>query len=176
MCPFVGIEQAQQQLDGGGLAGTIRAEQAEHFAAPHLEIHVVHRARLGPAPEILEDLGQPADGDDDFAVGLSGCRGLRVRFANSAADHEARHRLTPSSAPARPWPPAGGRRRLGRRRFRLIMLQFLAFAHEAGAVEDHDERADGVQHRGHDRAARSPSAASVMPADDEQARRTGSSG
>ncbi len=69
-----GIEQAQQQLDGGGFAGAVRAEQAEDFAAPHLKIHVVHRPRLGPAPEILEDLGQPAHGDDDVrGRRMAGC-------------------------------------------------------------------------------------------------------
>src|SRR5271154_4751359 len=36
--------------------------------------------------------------------------------------------------------------------FRLKMFQFLAFAHEARAVENHDERADDVQDRGGDRA------------------------
>ena len=58
MCPLVGYSKPEQQLDRGGLAGAVRPEQAEHLAAPHLEVHVVHRARLGPAPEILEDLGQ----------------------------------------------------------------------------------------------------------------------
>ena len=62
------IQQAQQQLHGGGLAGAVGPEQAEHLAAAHLEVHGVHRARLGPVPEILEDLRQPAHGDDDFGV------------------------------------------------------------------------------------------------------------
>src|ERR1039457_4131491 len=60
------VEQTEQQLDRGGFARAVRAEQTEHFAAPHVEIHVVHRARLGPVPEILEDLRQAADGDDDL--------------------------------------------------------------------------------------------------------------
>ena len=36
--------------------------------------------------------------------------------------------------------------------FGMEMLQFLAFAHEARAVENHDERADDVQNGGGDRA------------------------
>ena len=66
MCPLRRIQQTQQQLDGGGFAGAVRAEQAEHLAAPDLKIHVVHRARLGPVPEILEHLRQPAHGHDDL--------------------------------------------------------------------------------------------------------------
>ena len=62
------IQQSEQHLDGGGLAGTVRPEQTEHFAAPHFEIHIVHCARFGTAPKILEDFGQPADGDDDFPL------------------------------------------------------------------------------------------------------------
>ena len=76
--PLGRVQQAEQQLDGGGLAGAVRAEQAEDLAAPHLEIHVVHRARLGPAPEILEDLGQAANGNDDFAVWSAECVSVAV--------------------------------------------------------------------------------------------------
>ena len=66
MCPLRRIQQAEQQLDRGGFAGAVRAEQAEDLAAPHFKIHVVHRARLGPVPEILEHLRQPAHGHDDL--------------------------------------------------------------------------------------------------------------
>jgi hypothetical protein len=73
-----GIQQAEQQLDRRGFAGAVRAEQAEHLAAPHVEIHVVHRARLGPVPEILEHLRQPAHGHDDlFGLRISDFR-LRI--------------------------------------------------------------------------------------------------
>ena len=65
------VEQAEQHLDGRGFAGTVRPEQPEHLAAAHLEVDVVDRARLGPSPEILEDLGQ-ADGTDDDLVGRRG--------------------------------------------------------------------------------------------------------
>ena len=66
--PLGGVKQAKQQFHGGGLAGTVRAEQAEHLAAPHVEVHVVHRPRLGPVPEILEHLRQSADGHDDLGA------------------------------------------------------------------------------------------------------------
>ena len=85
--PFGRIQQAEQQFDGGGFARTVRPEQAEHFAAPHFEIDIVDCARFGPAPEIFEDFGQAADGDDDFTVAiarLSG-RGLRMSWLQSTA-------------------------------------------------------------------------------------------
>jgi hypothetical protein len=63
MCPFVGVQQAEQQLDRRGFAGTVRAEQTENFAAPDFKIHIVHRARLGAIPEILENFGQSAHRD-----------------------------------------------------------------------------------------------------------------
>ena len=73
------IQQTEQQLDRRGFAGTVRPEQPEHLAAPDFKIHVVHRARLGAVPEILEHLRQPAHGHDDLAVGLrmADC-GLRI--------------------------------------------------------------------------------------------------
>ena len=83
MCPLVGYSKPEQQLHGGGLARTVRAEQAEHLAAAHVEIHIVHRARLGTIPEIFEDLGQSAHGDDDFAVGLR-IADCRIAGFNSA--------------------------------------------------------------------------------------------
>jgi len=61
-----GIQQAKQQLDGRGFAGTVRPEQAKNLAATDFEIDAVHRARLRAVPKILEDLGQAADGNDDF--------------------------------------------------------------------------------------------------------------
>ena len=63
---FGWIQQTEQQLDRRGLAGTVRPEQSENFAAPDFKIHVVHRARLGPVPKILEHLRQPAHGHDDL--------------------------------------------------------------------------------------------------------------
>jgi hypothetical protein len=72
-----GIEQAEQELDGGGFAGAIRTEQTEDFAAAHLEIHVVNGAGLGAAPEILEDLGEAADGNDDLGGTRSAECGVR---------------------------------------------------------------------------------------------------
>src|SRR5437867_2586210 len=72
------IEQAEQQFNGSGLAGTIGSQQPEHLAAPDLEIDVIDRARLGPAPKILEDFGQAADSDDHLAGGPGGLRGWEI--------------------------------------------------------------------------------------------------
>ena len=60
------VQQAEQHFHDGGLAGAIRAKQAEHLAAPDLEIDAIHGVRLGPAPEILEHLGQALRGNDRF--------------------------------------------------------------------------------------------------------------
>src|ERR1051325_7432 len=60
------MQQSEQQLHRGGFAGAVRAQQPEHFAAPDLEGNIVHRARLGTAPEVLEDLGQAAHSDHDL--------------------------------------------------------------------------------------------------------------
>src|SRR6266436_4387555 len=64
--PLRGIEQSQQQLDGRRFARAVRAEQAEHFARPYLEIHVIHGLGFGPAPEVFEHFRQPANDDDVF--------------------------------------------------------------------------------------------------------------
>ena len=57
----------------------------------------------------------------------------------------------------------------------MEMFQFLAFAHEARAVENHDERADDVQDRGGDRTDVAERRRR-QPDDDEAARRTQNSG
>ena len=64
-------EQPEQHLDGGGFSGPVGPEQTKHLATLHFEIHTVHRTRLGPAPEVLEDLGQTPD-DDNILVGVGG--------------------------------------------------------------------------------------------------------
>ena len=70
------IEQTEEQLDGGGLAGTIRPEESEDLAAADIEIHVVHGAGLGAAPEILENLREATNGND-HVVGVGADRGWR---------------------------------------------------------------------------------------------------
>ena len=70
-----GEEQAEQQLDGGGLAGAVGAEQAEDFALVDLEVEGVQGGLLLPAPEVAVDLGQVARFDDDF-LGHVGHLGL----------------------------------------------------------------------------------------------------
>ncbi len=64
MWPFVGCSRPSSSLTVVDLPGAVGPQQAEHFAAADLEIHVVHGARLGTAPEVLEDLGQSAHLDD----------------------------------------------------------------------------------------------------------------
>ena len=63
-----GEEQAEQQLDGGGLAGAVGAEQAEDFAAVDLEVEGAQGDLLLAPPEVAVDLGQLA-GFDDRIVG-----------------------------------------------------------------------------------------------------------
>src|SRR5262249_23299991 len=64
--PGGGREQPLQDLDGGGLAGTVRAEQAVTLATPDGEIQPIHRhhrprrlAATPPAARGLVDLAQP---------------------------------------------------------------------------------------------------------------------
>jgi hypothetical protein len=38
-----GVDEAREHLDGGRLAGAVRAEEAEDLAAPHGEAHALHR-------------------------------------------------------------------------------------------------------------------------------------
>ena len=59
--------------------------------------------------------------------------------------------------------------------FGMEMLQFLAFAHQPRAVENHDERAGDVQHGGDDRADEAERRRR-QPDDDEDTRRTQNSG
>ncbi len=54
----VGIKQAKDHLHCGGLARAIRPKQTKNLPLPYIEIDVIDRAGLGPAPEILENLGQ----------------------------------------------------------------------------------------------------------------------
>ena len=74
------IEQAEQHFDRGRFARTVGAEQAEDFTAADFKIDVIHRRGLGPAPEILENLGQAANGDN----GLTGL-GMRPGAAGDSA-------------------------------------------------------------------------------------------
>jgi hypothetical protein len=63
------MEQAEQQFDGRGLAGAVRAQQTEDLAPAHFEVNLIDGAGFGAAPEIFEDLGETAD-DDDGGFGL----------------------------------------------------------------------------------------------------------
>jgi hypothetical protein len=55
----VGPDEAEQHLDRAGLAGTVRAEQTQHLAAPDAERHVVDR---GPPSVPLAQAGAPDRG------------------------------------------------------------------------------------------------------------------
>src|SRR5205085_5597246 len=59
-------EQAQEQLDGGGLARAVGAEQAEDLAALDRQVQGAERGLLAPAPEVAVDLGEVARLDDRF--------------------------------------------------------------------------------------------------------------
>jgi hypothetical protein len=52
---FVGLGQSFTDLDGGGLAGAVRAEEAETLAGVDLEVESVHGGDVG------ESLAEPAD-------------------------------------------------------------------------------------------------------------------
>ena len=49
--PGAGMQHPAQHLESGGLAGAVRADEADHFALPHLErdgAHRLHRAIFLP--------------------------------------------------------------------------------------------------------------------------------
>ena len=54
----VGFEERQRELHRGGLAGPVRAEQADHLARPDREAQAVDRHHLAAAPCAV-DLAQP---------------------------------------------------------------------------------------------------------------------
>ena len=53
------IEQAQQHLDRGRLAGAVRPQKPDHLSGFDGERDVIHRLRLRAAPEIPEHFGKP---------------------------------------------------------------------------------------------------------------------
>src|SRR5262249_50289331 len=59
-----GEEQAEQQLDGGGLPRAVGAEEAEDFALADLDVEGPQGGLLLAAPEVAVDLGQLARFDD----------------------------------------------------------------------------------------------------------------
>ena len=65
---FGRVQQSQQKLYSRRFSRTVRPEQTEYFTPAHLEIDVVNCARFWPPPEIFEDFGEAANGDDDLAV------------------------------------------------------------------------------------------------------------
>ena len=79
--PLGWVEEAEHHLDGRGFSGAVGSEQTEDLAATDLEVDVVDGAGLRPTPEVLEDLGEAAHGDDGLGVcarsgfGLEGVEG-----------------------------------------------------------------------------------------------------
>jgi hypothetical protein len=80
-CAPGGVEQAEQQLDGGGLAGAVGSEQAEHLAAADLEIDVSTARALGRPQKSLKTLVRPRTTTTGSPAGRAvwdwghGCRG-----------------------------------------------------------------------------------------------------
>ena len=67
------MNQAQHTLDGGGLASTVGAEQAEHLATPDLEADPLHGLHLFAEEADAEGLLEVLDRQH----GLEGRVGLR---------------------------------------------------------------------------------------------------
>ena len=64
--PGTGANEAEQELDGGGLAGAVGTEQTEDLAAPHLHREIDHRAHLAAPEPDPERLGEVLRDDDSF--------------------------------------------------------------------------------------------------------------
>ena len=52
------VQQPQDHLDGGALAGTVGAQQAEDLTPADLKRDAVHRTHPRTSPEVTEDFGQ----------------------------------------------------------------------------------------------------------------------
>ena len=72
-----GEEQAEQELDGGGLAGAVGAEQAEDLAAVDFEVEGAEGVLLLAAPEVAVDLGELA-GFDNHILSHEGASSSRA--------------------------------------------------------------------------------------------------
>src|SRR5262249_40328348 len=83
---------AEQELDGGGLARAVGAEQAEDLAAMDLQVERAECGLLLPPPEIAVHLRQLAGLDDDF-VGHAGATsfGAASRGRGGGASPPAPH-------------------------------------------------------------------------------------
>ena len=66
----VGPAQSLDAFDGGGLAGTVRADQADHLAGAHVEVESVDDDPLAVG------LAEPSDGDD-----VRSCHASIIRVA-----------------------------------------------------------------------------------------------
>jgi hypothetical protein len=67
--PPGGPDQSHQDLEGGGLAGTVRAHEAEDLAALDAERDLVENALLADPESGPEILRQPLDANDLRALG-----------------------------------------------------------------------------------------------------------
>ena len=94
-----GEEQAEQQLDGGGLARAVGPEQAEDLAPVDLKVEGLEGLDLRASPEVAVDLGQVPRLDDDVTESCSSRGRLVSRWIRR--DREcSRYRR---------WPNAGAR-------------------------------------------------------------------
>ena len=67
------MHRRQQQLDEGGLARAVRAEQSENGAARHAQRDVVYRRHFAPRPTGAIDLRQAAGLDGVLGLPLTSC-------------------------------------------------------------------------------------------------------
>ncbi len=63
-----GLEQAEDDLDRGALAGAVRTEQAENLPLGDLEVQRIDRSEFHPSQGHGEVLGQAFDGDSGNGV------------------------------------------------------------------------------------------------------------
>ena len=93
-----GKQQAEQQLDRGGFAGAVGAEQAEDLALLDFQVERLEGPHLWPAPEIAIDLREGPRFDDCL-----------IRHTNSLFDRwTTAHRYTHAERRRRATVSAGG--------------------------------------------------------------------
>ena len=63
-----GKQQAEDELDGGGLARAVGPEESEDFASLDFEVEGLQGPNLLTPPEIAVNLGEASGFDDDFRL------------------------------------------------------------------------------------------------------------
>ena len=104
--PFRGLTQRGEDTNGGGLAGAVVAEEAQHRARSHIQVEASQR------PEIAEPLSEPRGHDTPrervagpferpYGLFVHGTANTTSTLYGVASDFQEKRRTSPASARAR---------------------------------------------------------------------------